>query len=85
MKLRAIVSRMLLMQPEAWYIFRRSLQLGCLLLFCAFVLLLGWGGQNMTRYRLYMTAQALNEITQAVLLIGVLLSVILEDVLVNRR
>ena len=54
------------------------------MLLCAFILLLGWDGQ-MSRYHLYMTAQALNETTQAVLLIGLLLSVLLEDVLVNRR
>ena len=44
MKLTAILRRMLSMCPEAWYIFRRGLQLSAFLMLCAFVLLLEWNG-----------------------------------------
>lgn len=79
MKLMKIFDRMLRMCPEAWYIFLRSIQLCVFLLLCCFVLLLEWDGSMMEGYRLYMTASALNEICQALLLIAVLGSVIIED------
>lgn len=79
MKLAAIMRRMLSMCPEAWYIFIRSVQLCVFLLLCAVVLLIG--RQNGAEYghRLYMTANALNETAQALLLIGVLGSALIED------
>ena len=79
MKLLAIVRRMLCMCPEAWYIFKRCLQLSAFLMLCAFALLVEWGGSIMERYELYMTAISLMETTQAVLLIGVIASVCIED------
>lgn len=79
MKLRAIIGRMLCMCPEAWYIFKRCLQLSAFLLLCAFALLVEWGGSIMERYELCRTAQALMETTQAILLVGVLASVCIED------
>lgn len=79
MKLRAIIVRMLNMCPLAWYIFKRSLQLSVFLLLCALALLVEWGGSILERYDLYMTAAALTETTQAVLLIGVIASVCIED------
>ena len=39
MKLKKTVRRMLSMKPDAWYVFIRSIQLCCLLLLCAFALL----------------------------------------------
>ena len=60
------------MCPPAWYIFIRSVQLTGFLLLCAFVLLLGWNG-SMLNVTLYETGQA-------VLLIGGLFSVLIEDV-----
>ena len=79
MKLRAIIVRMLGMCPMAWYIFKRSLQLSVFLMLCAFALLVEWGGGIMVRYELYQTAVSLMETTQAILLIGVLASVCIED------
>ncbi len=79
MKLRKIICRMLVMCPEAWYIFKRGLQLCALLLFCAFMLLLEWNGCSFERHALYFTAMSLNETAQAILLIVVLFSVFIED------
>ena len=80
MKLKAILRRMLSMCPEAWYIFRRGLQLSAFLMLCAFTLLLEWNGNMLERYELYMTAVSLNETSQCLLLIAVILSVIIEDI-----
>lgn len=79
MKLAMILRRMTDMCPEAWYIFIRTVQLCCFLLFCAFMLLLKWDGSMHAGYELYMTAKALNETAQALLLIAVLFSVFIED------
>ena len=80
MKLRPILRRMLSMSPTAWYIFIRSVQLTGFLLLCSFILLIGWNGNMLTGYAEYMTAMSLYETGQAVLLIGVLVSVIIEDI-----
>lgn len=79
MKLKKIISRMLCMCPEAWYIFIRTLQLTAVLLLCAFALLVNWNGSIVEQYSLYMTAASLMEITQALLLIAVIFSVCIED------
>lgn len=70
---------MLCMCPDAWYIFLRTMQLCVVLLLFAFVLLVEWGGSMSEGYTLYMTAKALNETAQALLLIAVLFSVLIED------
>lgn len=79
MKIKKTISRMLMMCPEAWYIFIRPLQLSCFMHFCAFILLLQWNGSMSENYILYMTAVSLQETAQAVLLVSVLLSVFIED------
>ena len=79
MKLRMTLRRMLRMCPEAWYIFISSVRLTAFLLLCAFVLLLGWNGSMLHGYCQYMTAMSLYEIGQALLLVGVLFSAIIED------
>ena len=79
MKLKKIISRMLCMCPEAWYIFIRTLQLTAVLLLCAFALLVNWNGSIVEQYSLYMTAASLMEIIQALLLIAVIFSVCIED------
>ncbi len=79
MKLRQTVHRMLSMKPDAWYIFLRSIQLCCLLLLCAFALLLEYNGDTLGKYPLYMTAQSLNESAQGILLIAVILSICVEE------
>ena len=85
MKLRKTVQRMLAMCPDAWYIFITSVKLTAFVLCCAFVLLLGWGGSMMDGYREYMTAMSLYEIGQALLLVGAILPVCIEDVYISRR
>ena len=79
MKLIRVFERMLKMCPEAWYIFLRSIQFCVFLLLCTFVLLLEWNGSMMEGYKLFMTASCLNETCQALLLIAVIGSVIIED------
>lgn len=79
MKLSAILQRMLRMCPEAWYIFIRSLQLCVFLLLCAVILLIERQSGANNGYRLYQTANALNETAQALLIIAVLGSVLIED------
>ena len=79
MKLNAILRRMLGMCALSWSIFIRSIQLSCILLLGAVLLLIAWNGDMLGHYTLYMTALALNETAQAILLIGLLLPVIVED------
>lgn len=85
MKLRKTIGRMLDMCPAAWYIFMISVKLTAFLLLCAFVLLLGWRGSMEHGYTQYMTAMSLYEIGEALLLIGVLFSVFIEDAYSSRR
>ena len=74
-----IIRRMLCMSNGAWYIFIRSIQLTAFVLFCAFMLLLGCEGMLVERHGQYMTAICLFETGQALLLIGALFSVLIED------
>ena len=85
MKLIQIVRRMLKMCPDAWYIFLSAVRLTAFLLLCAFVLLLDWGGSMAAGYTSYMTAMALYETGEAVLLVGVLFSAVIEDVQTDKR
>ena len=78
MKLRAIVRRMLRMSDPAWFIFIRSIQLSAFMLFCSFLLHLNISN-SLEHYTQYMTAEALSEAPQGILLIGLLASAILED------
>ena len=80
MKLKQTVRRMLVMCPDAWYIFIRSIELTAFLLLCSFVLLLHWDGHMLTGYRPYLTAMALYETGQGLLLTGAILSACIEDV-----
>lgn len=79
MKLRAIVRRMLCMSDAAWYIFIRCIQLSCVMLFCAFMLLLNCDGSLLMQRQQYMTAMALYETPQGILLGGLILSVCAEE------
>ena len=85
MKLKMTVRRMLAMCPGAWYIFMASVKLTAFILMCAFVLLLDWGGSMLEGYTQYMTAVSLYEIGQALLLIGAVFSVCIEDAYISRR
>lgn len=79
MKLRQTIRRMLAMKSDPWYLFLRSLQLCCVLLLCAFALLLEYNGDQLGKYPLYMTAQSLNESAQGILLVAIILSVCMEE------
>ena len=84
MVLRDIVRRMLCMSDAAWYIFIRSIQLSCVMLFCSFLLLLSCDGSLMQRSQ-YMTAMALYEGPQGLLLGGLILSIFAEELQSRRR
>lgn len=78
--MKAVVSRMLGMCPLAWRLFLVSLQLSCALLLCSLLLYTGVlpasdGGR---------LAAALYELPEALLLIGLLASVCIEDVCSRR-
>lgn len=79
MKLRQTIQRMLAMKDGPWILFLRSLQLCCVLLLCAFALLLEYNGDQLGKYPLYMTAQSLNESAQGILLVAIILSVCMEE------
>ena len=79
MRIKKTVRRMLSMCPDAWYIFISAVKLTAFLLFCAYLLLLDWDGSMALGYREYMTAMALYETGQSLLLIGALFSVCIED------
>lgn len=79
MKLLQTIHRMLAMKDGPWILFLRSLQLCCVLLLCAFALLLEYNGDQLGKYPLYMTAQSLNESAQGILLVAIILSVCLEE------
>lgn len=78
MKLRAILSRVVKMCTAAWTLLIRSLQLSCVLLICALVMLFAFdtGGG---KYEFYIQALALQEYAQVPLLIGAIIPVCLED------
>ena len=77
---REIFRRMLCMCPDAWYIFIRSIQLTAFILICAFVLMLESQGNLFEKHELYMIAVTLYETGQAILLIGAVFSVCIEDI-----
>ena len=79
MKLKKTIRRMLNMKPDPWYLFIRSIQLCCLLLLCAFALLLEYNGDMLGKYPLYITAQSRNESAQGILLVALILSVCMEE------
>lgn len=73
------VRRMLAMCPAAWSIYIRTLQLSCLLLLLAVILLIACDGRVGENYTLYMTAMGLYETPQALLLISAIGSVCVEE------
>lgn len=76
-----LLSRILSMHEFAWMVFTRSLILSCVLLFCAFVLLIDIQHISTQNYDTYFTAKTLIEIPQLVLLFGTLGSACIEDYL----
>lgn len=72
MKFKQILMRMGRMSEPAWYIFKNCMLLSLTLLSCGLLLTLGAHEQ-------IRTAEAIFETVEAVLLIGILFSVIVED------
>lgn len=85
MVLRKILHRMLAMCREAWILFLGSVWLTVALLLGAVIALVCRDAGFGESHRLYMTAMALQETGQAVLLIGVIFSACLEDHQSSRR
>ncbi len=77
MKITLVVKRMLRMCPDAWYIFMRTLQLSCLLLFLSLVSLIGY--KNTGSHELFNMAVALYELPQSLLIISMIGSICIED------
>ena len=75
--LRRVFRRMLRMSPAAWRIFLRSLQLSCLFLLCALLLLLRAGQAD--GYDFALRAAYFQEFSQVSLLLGAIVPVIVED------
>lgn len=78
MKFRKILGRMSAMCEPAWYIFKRSMQLALVLLVCGLLLTVGEPGAAGS-YAQLRTSEAIYEVTEAVLLLGALLPVLVED------
>lgn len=79
MKLSAAIEGMLHMCPAAWKILLRCLQLSCLLLLCAVLLLIGWDGDHVRGYDLFRLSSVLQEMAQLSLLFGVIIPPCVED------
>ena len=77
MKIKLVVKRMLRMCPDAWYIFMRTLQLSCLLLFLSLVSLIGY--ENTGSHALFNMAAALYELPQSLLIISMIGSICIEE------
>ena len=80
--IRSVCRRMLGMNALAWRFFLLSLQLSCLLLLGSLLLYTGVLGAATPQTR--QLATALYELPEAVLLIGTLVSVCIEDVFSRR-
>lgn len=77
MKIKPVLKRMLRMCPDAWYIFMRTLQLSCLLLFLCMVTLMEYDATGSRE--LIGMASALYELPQALLIISAIGSVCIEE------
>ena len=71
--------RMLSMCDAAWEVTRRSLALCCVLLFCAFALLVDAGPYTAETYSTYRLAWELSSAPQWILLLAVLAAAVIED------
>jgi hypothetical protein len=80
MKLKRILSRALAMGETPWWILLSTLQLSCVLLFLAFVILVHISNNSTLNVDLLLTAQELTKLPAGLLLLAVLASAILEDI-----
>ncbi len=78
MKIRKTVLRILQMSPRAWRFQIRFLQLSCLLLLCAVILLISCQ-EKAGGYALYIQAGAFQEYAQLALLLGGIIPLCLDD------
>ncbi len=67
------------MSPAAWEALIRGIQLSCVMLFCAWMLLLEGGTFKAATANLHWMAHELTTLPQAVLLIAVLASALIEE------
>ncbi len=67
------------MSSPAWEVVIRALQLTCVLLFCAFMLLLEAGVFKYETSHLYYIARELATLPQAILLIAAIASAVIEE------
>lgn len=71
--------RILAMSPAAWEAVIRALQLSCVMLFCAFMLLVEGGAFTYETRYLHYTARELLTMPQAVLLLAAIASAVIEE------
>lgn len=74
-----VIRRMLCMCEPAWELLIRGLQLSCVLLFCAFLLLVDAGGFSVESCGTYFLAEELLTLPQAILLVVMLAGVMIEE------
>lgn len=74
-----VIRRMLCMCESSWELLIRGLQLSCVLLFCAFLLLVDAGSFSVVSCDTYFLAQELLTLPQAILLVVMLAGVIIEE------
>lgn len=74
-----VLRRMLRMCEPSWELLIRGLQLSCVLLFCAFLLLLDAGSFSVWNCNTYYIAKELLTLPQAILLVVILAGVIIEE------
>lgn len=67
------------MSPGAWEVIIRAMQLTCVMLFGAFVLLLEAGAFTYETSRLHYLARELMNVPQAVLMLAVIASAVIEE------
>ncbi len=71
--------RILAMSPAAWEVVIRALQLSCVMLYCAFMLLVEGGAFTYETRYLHYTARELLTMPQAVLLLAAIASAVIEE------
>lgn len=74
-----VIKRALDMCDFSWKLLVRTLQLSCVMLFCAFVLLMDAGAMTPQNYSTYLLANELFRLPQGLLIISVLGGAVIED------
>lgn len=79
MVLKKLILRILSMCELSWYITIRALMLGCVLAFCAFVVLVDAGTFSLQSRGLYHLAEKMSELPCAIILMLSICALIVED------